>query len=69
VDDTVVEKPDAQRLSEAAWVWASTPRQVVCGVSSVLLVGTEGHHRVPLAFRVWHKAGPATFDVALALLS
>ena len=63
------EKPYAQRLSEAAWVWSSKHRKVVFGVSIVLLVWTDGHHRIPLAFRVWHKAGPATFYLALELLS
>ena len=35
----------------------------------VLLVWTDGQSRIPLAFRVWHKGGPAKFDLALELLS
>ena len=38
VDDTVVEKPYARLLGEAAWVWSSKQRKVVFGVSVVLLV-------------------------------
>src|SRR5262245_21118857 len=57
VDDTVVEKPYARLLSEAAWVWASKQRKVVFGVSVVLLVWTDGQGRIPLAIRLWYKAG------------
>ncbi len=69
VDDTVVEKPDATCLAEAAWVWSSKPRQVVFGIPLVLLVWTDGQVRVPLAFRIWRRGGPSTFDLALELLS
>jgi hypothetical protein len=41
LDDTVVEKPSARLLGEAAWVWSSKQRQVVFGVSVVLLVYRE----------------------------
>jgi hypothetical protein len=30
---------------------------IVFGVSVVLLVWADGHIRIPLAFRVWHKGG------------
>jgi hypothetical protein len=69
VDDTVVEKPYARLLGEAAWVWSSKQRKVVFGVSVVLLVWTDGQVRIPLAFRLWHKGGPSKFDLALELLS
>jgi hypothetical protein len=69
VDDTVVEKPYARLLDEAAWVWSSKQKKVVFGVSLVLLVWTDGHVRIPLAFRLWRKAGPSKFDLALELLS
>jgi len=69
VDDTVVEKPYARLLGEAAWVWSSKQRKVVFGISVVLLVWTDGQIRVPLAFRVWTKAGASKFDLALELLS
>ena len=69
VDDTVVAKPYARCLGEAAWVWSNKDRNGLFGVSVVLLVWTEGQGRIPLAFRVWHKGGASTYDLALALLS
>ena len=69
VDDTVVEKPYARLLGEAAWVWSSKQRKVVFGVTVVLLVWTDGQVRIPLAFRLWHKGGPSKFELALELLS
>ena len=69
VDDTVVAKPYACRLGEAAWVWSNKDRKVLFGVSVVLLVWTDGQVRIPLAFRVWHKGGPSKYDLALELLS
>jgi len=69
LDDTVVEKPYARLLGEAAWVWSSKQRKVVFGVSVVLLVWTDGHVRIPLAFRCWHTGGPSKFTLALELLS
>ena len=38
VDETVIETPYARRLGEAVWVWSNKQRQVVFGVSVVLLV-------------------------------
>ena len=69
IDDTVVEKPYAQRLGEAAWVWSSKHHKVVFGVSVVLLVWTDGPRRIPIAFRVWHKGGLSKYALALELLS
>jgi Transposase DDE domain len=56
-------------LGEAAWVWSSKHRQVVFGVSVVLLVWTDGQVRIPLGYRVWPKEGASKFDLALELLS
>jgi putative transposase len=69
LDDTVVDKPYARLLGEAAWVWSSKHNKVVFGVSLVLLVWTDGEIRIPLAYRVWHKGGPSKIDLALELLS
>jgi hypothetical protein len=69
VDDTVVEKPYARFLSEAAWGWSSKQSKVVCGVSVVLLVWTDGQVRMPLALRCWHKGGLSKGELALELLS
>jgi putative transposase len=69
VDDTVVDKPYATWLEEAAWVWSSKRQRVVFGISLVLLVWTDGQVRIPVAFRVWKPGGPSKFDLALELLS
>jgi DDE family transposase len=69
VDDTIVEKPYARLLEEAAWVWSSKHNKVVFGIPVVLLVWTNGQVRIPLAFRIWQKAGPSKFDLTLELLS
>jgi putative transposase len=69
LDDTVVEKPYARLLGEAAWVWSNKQQKVVFGVSVVLLVWTDGAIRIPVGYRVWHKGGPSKVDLALALLS
>jgi hypothetical protein len=69
VADTVVAKPYARLLGEAAWGWSSKQRKVVFGGAVVLRVWTDGPVRIPLAFRLWHKGGAAQFALALALLS
>jgi hypothetical protein len=69
VDDTVVAKPAARLLGEAAWVWSNKDRKVLFGVSVVLLVWTDGQQCVPLACRVWHTGGASKYDLALELLS
>ena len=69
VDDTVVAKPYARLLGEAAWVWSNKERKVLLGVSVALLVWTDGQVRIPLAFRVWHTGGTSKYDLALGLLS
>jgi hypothetical protein len=69
LDDTVGEKPSARLLGEAAWVWSSQQSKVVFGVSVVLLVWTDGHSRIPVAYRVWTKGGCSKVDLALELLS
>jgi putative transposase len=69
IDDTIVEKPYAVLLEEAAWVWSTKQNQVVFGLPVVLLVWTNGPVRIPLACRIWQKGGPSKFDLALELLS
>jgi Transposase DDE domain len=69
VADTVGAKPYARLLGEAAWGWSHKDRQGRFGVSVVLLVWTDGHVRLPLALRVWHKGGASKYALALELLS
>jgi hypothetical protein len=58
VDDTVVEKPHAQLLNEAGWVWSSKRNKAIYGVSVVLVVWTDGQIRIPIGFRVWKIGWP-----------
>ena len=69
LDDTVIAKPSATAMEGLAWVFSSTERRPVYGLSLVLLVWTDGHQRIPLSLRLWHKGGPSTYELALALLS
>ena len=69
VDDTVVAKPYARLLGEAAGVWSKKDRKVLFGVAVVLLVWTDGQIRLPLAFRVWQQGSVSKYDLALELLS
>ncbi len=56
-------------MGEAAWVWSSTERKTVFGVSVVVLVWSDGHVRIPMGYRVWRKGGPSKDELALELLS
>jgi hypothetical protein len=69
LDDIVVATPYARRLGEAAWVWSNKEKQVICGVSVVLLVWTDGQVRSPGGYRVWQQGGLSKVDLALELLS
>jgi Transposase DDE domain len=69
IDDTVVEKPYAALLEEAAGVWSTQHNKVVFGIPVVLLVWTNGQVRLPLACRIWRKGGPSKFALALEWLS
>lgn len=69
IDDTVVEKPYSEMLSEAAWVYSGKRKKTVFGISVVMLIWTDGHIRIPLMYRVWRKGGLSKFELALELLS
>jgi hypothetical protein len=68
VEDTVVEKPHAAWLEEAAGVWSTQQHQVVLGMPVGRLVWTTGLVRMPLAFRIWKTGGPSTCESAWELL-
>jgi putative transposase len=69
LDDTVIPKPFATAMEGLAWVFSSQERKPVYGFSLVLLVWTNGTRRIPLGIRLWHKAGPSKYALALELLS
>jgi hypothetical protein len=50
VDETIVERPYAARLEEAAWVWSIKHNKMIFGIPVALLVWTNGRVRIPLAF-------------------
>jgi putative transposase len=69
IDDTVVPKPFATAMEGLAWVFSSQERKPVYGFSLVLLIWTDGHVRIPLGIRLWHKGGPSKLVLAWELLS
>ena len=69
LDDTVISKAYATAMEGLAWVFSSTERRPVYGLSLVLLVWTDGTLRMPLSMRLWHKGGPSKYELALELLS
>jgi hypothetical protein len=69
IDDTVVPKPFATTMEGLAWVFSSQDHKPVYGFSVVLLIWTDGHVRIPLGIRLWHKGGPSKYALALDLLS
>jgi hypothetical protein len=69
LDDTVIPKPYATAMEGLAWVFSSTERRPVYGLSLVLLVWTDGTLRIPLSMRLWRKGGPSKHELALELLS
>jgi putative transposase len=69
LDDTVIPKPYATAMEGLAWVFSSTERRPVYGLSLVLLVWTDGTLRIPLSMRLWRKGGPSKYELALELLS
>ena len=69
IDDTVVPKPFATAMEGLAWVFSSQDHKPVYGFSVVLLIWTDGHVRIPLGIRLWHKGGPSKYALALELLS
>jgi hypothetical protein len=69
LDDTVISKPYATAMEGLAWVFSSTERRPVYGLSLVLLVWTDGALRIPLCMRLWRKGGPSKYELALEVLS
>jgi hypothetical protein len=69
LDDTVVAKPSARLVGEAAWGWSNTQQQLVFGVSLVLLVWRDGEVRIPVGSRGWHTGGPSQVALGVEWLS
>jgi hypothetical protein len=55
LDDVVVEKAFAKRLPWAGWTYSFAKKRKVYGMHVVVLLwcSTDGHFRIPVAFRLW----------------
>jgi putative transposase len=69
IDDTVLAKPFSRACPMLAWLWSSSDRRYLYGISCVLLIWTNGHPRVPLGVRFWSKNdNRSKLDLAIELL-
>ena len=69
IDDTVLAKPFSSECPILAWLWSSSDRRYLFGISCVLIIWTDGHTRVPLGVRFWSKNDPRSkIDLAIELL-
>lgn len=59
LDDVIVEKAFAQKLSWAGWNYSYAKKRQVYGLHIVVLLwcSGEGHWRIPVAFRLWRPKG------------
>lgn len=59
LDDVIVEKAFAQKLSWAGWNYSHAKKRQVYGLHIVVLLwcSEEGHWRIPVAFRLWRPKG------------
>lgn len=67
LDDTTWQR--FTKKSEAvSFVWDSSVGKVVFGMSVVLLIWTDGRHKIPLGIKVWRKGGKSKVVLAEELL-
>lgn len=67
MDDTTWQR--FTKKSEAvSFVWDSSVGKVVFGMSVVLLIWTDGRHKIPLGIKVWRKGGKSKVVLAEELL-
>jgi len=59
LDDVIVEKAFAQKLSWAGWNYSYAKKRQVYGLHIVVLLwcSVDGHWRIPIAFRLWRPKG------------
>jgi hypothetical protein len=69
LDDTAIATPYATAMAGPAWGFPSPERRPGYGPSLAPLVRTDGHRRLPLSLRLWHKGGPSKYELALELRS
>ena len=57
VDDTVVDKPYAEKIDLVRWQWSGTHHDVVKGIGVITLLWTDGDQHIPVDFRVYNPDG------------
>lgn len=57
VDDTVVDKPYAEKIELVRWQYSGTHHDVVKGIGVITLLWTDGEKHVPIDFRVYDPDG------------
>jgi len=59
LDDVIVEKAFAKKLSWAGWNYSYAKKRQVYGLHIVVLLwcSLDGHWRIPIAFRLWRPKG------------
>jgi hypothetical protein len=72
LDDVVVEKAFAKRLPWAGWTYSFAKRRKVYGMHVVVVLwcATDGHFRIPVAFRLWRpkrSCAPHRYQTKLQL--
>jgi hypothetical protein len=53
VDDTVVDKPFAEKIELVRWQWSGAHHDVVKGIGVITLLWTDGERHVPVDFHVY----------------
>lgn len=67
LDDTTWQRQT--KVAEAvAKVWSSTAGGVRLGMQVVLLIWTDGKHKVPISMRLWQKGGRSKVELATEML-
>jgi hypothetical protein len=67
LDDTTWQRQ--AKLAEAvSKVWSSTAGSVRLGMQVVLLVWTDGKHKIPVGMRLWQKGGKSKVELATEMI-
>jgi hypothetical protein len=72
LDDVVIEKAFAKRLSWAGWTYSFAKKRKIYGLHVVVLLWCDGHggFRIPVAFRLWRpkrSCAPGAYHTKLKL--
>src|SRR2546423_2925411 len=67
LDDTTWQR-QTKHSEAVAKVWSSSAGGVRLGMQVVLLIWTDGKHKVPLSMRLWQKGGKSKVELAMEML-